>query len=337
MIGYYIHHHGRGHETRSSAISAYVENDVTALTSMSLSNDTVYSDVVRLARDDEDPHPVNPTADGRLHWVPQHDEGLSDRMHVLAEWIHRYRPSAIVVDVSVEVAALAKLFGVPVIVVAMPGNRIDPPHDLVYGLADQIIAAWPSELYTPAWLVSHSHKTTFVGGISRFDGCPDHIANNEDAPLALVLSGAGGSDLTIDTVSEWQQCNPEYRWQAMGVPGTPWVMNPWRQLCEATVVISGAGQNSIADIATAQRPAVIVPQRRPFNEQISTAGVLERNGLAIVRSTWPESQQWTEILEQARHLDTHRWCYWRTGGAAQRAAAVIDHVADRARASKILT
>ena len=48
-----------------------------------------------------------------------------------------------VVDVSVEVAILVRLLGVPVVVMAMPGDRIDAPHDLVYQAADHILAAWP--------------------------------------------------------------------------------------------------------------------------------------------------------------------------------------------------
>ena len=60
------------------------------------------------------------------------------------------RPSEpAVIDVSVEVATLLRLLGVPVVVVAMPGERVDAPHTLVYQLADHILAAWPQDLYVP--------------------------------------------------------------------------------------------------------------------------------------------------------------------------------------------
>ena len=62
-------------------------------------------------------------------------------MALIARWIDETRPVAIVVDVSVEVALFVRLLGVPVIVMAMPGERIDGPHALVHQIADHIIAA----------------------------------------------------------------------------------------------------------------------------------------------------------------------------------------------------
>lgn len=331
MIGYYIHHHGLGHLTRASSIAARLAQDVTALTSMPVPSGSAFADAVHLPRDDDGTDPTDPTAAGRFHWVPRHDRGLQARMHAIADWITRCRPDAVVVDVSVEVATLAKLFGVPVIVLAMPGERTDPPHELAYSIADHIIAPWPGDLYAPAYLTPHAHKTTFVGGISRFDGRAASVTSRDLAPLALVLSGAGGSNLTAVEVGRWAQHNPEYRWHALGVPGTPWVEDPWPLLCEAAVVISGAGQNSIADIAAAQCPAIIVPQARPFDEQAATATVLERNGLAVTLETWPAHEDWSALLHHARDADPRRWHRWQTKGAAHRAARAIDAVSDRPR------
>ena len=79
-------------------------------------------------------------------------------------------PAAVVIDVSVEVAIYVRLLGVPVIVVAVAGERTDAPHLLIHRLADHIVAAWPPELHEPSWLRSYADKTSYVGGISRFDG-----------------------------------------------------------------------------------------------------------------------------------------------------------------------
>ena len=91
-------------------------------------------------------------------------------MRLIAQWVAATRPAAVVIDVSVEVATYIRLLGVPVIVVAGPGERTDAPHLLVYRLADHIVAAWPRELHEPSWLRSYADKTSYVGGISRFDG-----------------------------------------------------------------------------------------------------------------------------------------------------------------------
>ncbi len=88
---------------------------------------------------------------------------------MVARWVADVQPAVIVTDVSVEIAVFARLLGVPVIVVALPGERFDAPHALVHRLADHIIAAWPQDLYVPAWLRPYEDKTSYVGGISRFE------------------------------------------------------------------------------------------------------------------------------------------------------------------------
>lgn len=91
-------------------------------------------------------------------------------MALIARWIEKTQPAAIVVDVSVEVALFIRLLGVPVIVMAMPGDRTDAPHASVHQIADHIIAAWSRELYEPEWLRAYAAKTSYVGGISHLVG-----------------------------------------------------------------------------------------------------------------------------------------------------------------------
>lgn len=125
MIGYYIHHHGFGHLARAMSVCARMRRPVTAMTSLDVPEPQPFSAVMRLPCDDEGPRPREATAHGALHWAPHHDAGLSARMNQIAEWVSDARPEAVVVDVSVEVALFIRLLGVPVIVVALPGTRVD--------------------------------------------------------------------------------------------------------------------------------------------------------------------------------------------------------------------
>src|SRR5690606_16364938 len=95
-------------------------------------------------RDDEGGNPAETTAGGVLHWAPLHDAGLSARMAAVSQWIDRTHPKAVVVDVSVEVALLCRLHGVPIVTVAMPGERSDLPHSLGYASSSGLIGAWPA-------------------------------------------------------------------------------------------------------------------------------------------------------------------------------------------------
>lgn len=93
------------------------------------------------------------------------------------------------------------------------------------------------------------------------------------------------------------------------------------------MVIGHAGQNTVADIAAAARPAVIIAEPRPFDEQRSSAAALDAEGLAVGLDGWPDPGQWPELIGRARNLDPIEWKRWRVEGAAARAAAVVDQLA----------
>jgi UDP-N-acetylglucosamine:LPS N-acetylglucosamine transferase len=337
MIGYYIHHQGRGHLSRATSICRHLRGPVTALTSLDLTEPHPFAATVTLTRDDTAETVAEPTAHGALHWAPHHDAGLSRRMQQIAQWVADARPAAVVVDVSVEVATFIRLLGVPVIVVAQPGKRVDAPHLLVHRLADHIIAPWPRELCVPAWLRTYDSKTSYVGGISRFEDRADCRLRSVPKPsdgepaTVLVLGGAGGTTIDAKVVAAAAQSEPRYTWTTLGVPGGPWVSDPWPQICAADVVVGHAGQGCIADIAAAARPAVVLPQVRPFDEQRMTARVLQQHRLAVVAQQWPDDRAWSALLALAQGADISRWQRWQVRGAAARAASAIEETARRCR------
>src|SRR5690606_3210462 len=85
VIGYYVHHHGRGHLSRATAIAAALETEVTVLSSLTAPADWS-GPWIELPRDDED-HGRSPDANGRLHWAPIHSNGLRERMSAISRWI----------------------------------------------------------------------------------------------------------------------------------------------------------------------------------------------------------------------------------------------------------
>ena len=129
MIGFYVHHAGNGHLGRVRSIIAALGTEATVLSSLPAPADWGPGTAWCLpARDDGDGAPRDPEAGGVLHWAPLGHAGLRERMGAIAGWVTRHRPSAFYVDVSVEVAAAVRLMGVPVVVAAMPGERVDRPH-----------------------------------------------------------------------------------------------------------------------------------------------------------------------------------------------------------------
>jgi glycosyl transferase family 28 len=328
MIGYYVHHHGSGHLNRAISICAHLRQPVVALTSLDIPSPHSFTSVVPLPRDDEGTKPAQTAANGALHWVPHHDDGLRSRMALIARWVEEVRPSAVVVDVSVEVALLVRLLGVPVIVMTMPGDRIDGPHALVHQLADHVVAAWPQELYEPDWLRHYADKTSYVGGISRF-GERDVLSPKSDRASVLVLGGRGGCDFDQAMVDATASLVPEIAWRTLGVEGGPRAEDPWPDICAADVVITHAGQSCIADVAAARRRAIVIAQSRPFNEQHVTAETLGTHRLAVATSGWPDAHTLRALMDRARTSDPSRWDLWRTAGAAARASQAIETTASR--------
>lgn len=346
MIGYYIHHHGRGHLSRATAIAREMTEPVTGLSSLSRPADWPGA-WVQLPLDDApspcdpdaapcdpDTGPCDPDAGGRLHWVPLGSTGLRTRMAVIAGWLDAAAPRAVVVDISVEVCLLVRLHGIPVVAFALPGHRDDPAHQLGFDVATTVLGAWPSE--ANAGMVTGASERTLariipVGGISRFAPVSDDSsARAERPPRVLVLSGAGGDSFSAAALQRARSATPEWEWTQIGGSADAWVPDPWTRILDADVVVTHAGQSAVAEVAAARRAAVIIPQDRPHGEQRATASVLERDPWPAVVVPEMPAKGWPTLLDRARGLDTDAWRTWNDGEGAARAAWHITRTADTA-------
>jgi len=323
VIGWYVHHHGQGHLQRLGCIAAALDHPVTALSSLPRP-DGFAGGWVALADDGPTGTDADVTAGGTLHWAPRHHPGLRERMATIATWVAEAQPALVVVDVSVEVAVLVRSMGVPVVVAAMRGDRMDRAHRGAYDLADALLAPWPADLPEP-WPQAWLDKTWHVGAVSRLDG--RRSAPPPGDRRVAVLWGRGGSEVTAVDVCSAGAATPGWTWEACGLPGGPWVEDPWPLLQGADVVVTHGGQNALAEAAAARRPTVVVPQARPHDEQVANAAALERGGIALVEHGWPAPEAWPGVLDRAAALDPTRWARWSDGGGAVRAAAHLDAAA----------
>ncbi|GAA4680209.1 glycosyltransferase [Frondihabitans cladoniiphilus] len=349
VVGWYVHHHGAGHVTRFLAVRPHLAADVVVFSSLAapvpLPARTTW---VELPRDDE---PVArddgtldaaaerlPTAQGVLHWAPLAHPGHTARLGLLAAHVSAAVAAgapyaAFVVDVSVEITLFVRLLGVPIVVVSQPGNRSDAPHRLAYDVAARILAPWPDGLHVGPALERVRDRVRWVGGISRHDGrASTYLSSSTGTPGAvLVLGGVAGESGGCPgrlpaPVAEAAAATGPWSWQVVGASAESWVADPWEDLRSAEIVVSAAGQNSVADLAAVGARAVIVPQERPFGEQFATARALDDQGLAVVVDEWPTPAEWPAVIERACGLEPE-WTRWQVSGAAERAAAVIAEVA----------
>jgi hypothetical protein len=339
VIAYYVHHQGSGHVRRAAAVAAALDAPVLGLSSRPAPPD--WPGAWLTLPDDADgvaPERDDVTAGSTLHWVPRRHPGLRARMARISAALAEHEVRLLVSDVSVEVALLARLHGVPVVVVAQPGRRTDRAHRTAYDLAEAIIAPWPRRP-APDWPEPWLAKTVHVGALSRYDDRPTPPPGADRR--VLVLWGSGGLAVTAADLHAAAAATPGWTWDVAG-PARPgestgggppnlchhgWLADPWPLLSTAGVVVTHAGQNALAEVAAARRSAVVIPQPRPFDEQRDTAAALIRARLGVVASTWPAPQRWPGIIDRARSRGGAGWAAWSTGAGADRAAALLRDLA----------
>jgi hypothetical protein len=340
VIGYYVHHHGSGHARRATAVARRLRRPVVGLGSGGRPTGWP-GEWVDLVSDDvppvQDPAHSDVTAGDTLHWAPRHHAGLQRRHRQLVDWIDDASPDLMVVDVSVEVTLQARLCGIPVVVAAMPGERTDRPHTLAYDLAEAILAPWPAGAHPDGgWPGPWWDKTWHVGGISALDPPAGEVGSHavglrgstpHRTRRVLVLWGAGGDDLAAADLDAARDATPGWTWEVRG-GGHPESPDLWGDLLAADVVVCHAGQGSVADVALARRPAVVLAQPRPHEEQAATARALRRLGLATTALGWPAAHQWAGLLEDASARGGDGWVAWGGDGAG-RAADLLECLAER--------
>ncbi|GMA87928.1 hypothetical protein GCM10025868_31780 [Angustibacter aerolatus] len=279
---------------------------------------------------------ADPTAHGVLHWAPRHHEGLLERAARLTGWLHDARPALVVVDVSVEVTLLTRLAGVPVAVAAMLGDRTDRAHRLAHDVADLLLAPWPART-EPGWPDDWQAKTVHVGAFSRFDAEPPPSPERLAAARAAWPAGAGrrvlafwGRAATTSRSPTAARCASGRRRAGAGstaaaAPPPPPTCGP--SLHAADVVVTHAGHNAVAEVAAARRPAVVVAQRRPHDEQVARARLLHDQGLAVALDAWPRTDAWPALLDAAADAGGAAWARWSPGDGARAMAAAVDALA----------
>lgn len=332
VIGWYVHHHGFGHVARFLAVHPHVRTPVVAFSSLPrpAGLDAATEWVVLPADADVienpdgsviDPREADPTARGHLHWAPHDHPGHRARLTTIAAVASERDLTAFVVDVSAEVVAFARLLGLRTIAVTQPGARTDAPHALAYALADRIVAPWAhGAVPTPA-LTPHGDRVVWTGGISRYDG---RVGAQPALPRSVLLLGQVLAPAVRADVTERLTARG-WRVDAVGFDDASRVDDPWPHLTRSSVVVSAAGQNSVADLAASGSRAVVVAQARPFDEQRATADAVHRWGLAQRAAEDTTAESLVDLVEQAA-ATAPDWSRWQVAGAAERMAAAVEAV-----------
>lgn len=339
-IGYYVHHHGDGHRQRALAIAAADPQRIVLL-GTGLAGRT--GDVRAIDLPD-DRMPEAQLFDGvdnttsrpdALHYAPLDHDGVRARMGLIAQWIAEERPALMVVDVSVEIALLARLCATPVVFVRLSGKRDDAAHHEAYRAASLLMAPFAQQLdgaTTPQWV---RDKTIYCPGIVGLGP-----GSSKPVPQSvLVVGGKGGAALDGVRIAAAAAATPDYRWRVIG-PATPpdrypdnlvfagWTDDPLSEIATSEIVVGAAGDGLVNAVIAIGRPFICCPEPRPFDEQIQKARALQSAGAALVIEQWPPADRWTSLLADAQQLDRRQLTALGDPDGAARAFAALAVFAD---------
>ncbi|KQN08588.1 glycosyltransferase [Sphingobium sp. Leaf26] len=333
-IGYYVHHHGAGHLARARAIASASGGRVVLLGTgigaqgIDLADDRLDTGAFDGA-DESDCRP------GSLHYAPIDHEGIRSRVATIAQWIDMHRPALMVIDVSVEVAMLARLASVPIVYVRLNGDRTDGPHLEAFKGATALLAPFHRDIEaasTPSWVVE---KTRYLPGVTP---ARTMTVNGVD-PIILVVVGRGGKAGDGEALAQAARHCPQWRWRVIGPCSTPhdppanleilgWVEDADREIARATLVVGAAGDGLVSSVMAVDRPFVCIPQERPYAEQRMTAQRLGEIGAALVLDRWPEPERWSGHIMDALALPSRARRKLHVPDGARLAAQWLGSMAD---------
>lgn len=336
-IGYYVHHQGAGHRQRAAAIAAAFEGKVTLIgTGLAENNPDLPlldlpDDRLRGGAFDGPDRANTPPA---LHYAPLDHAGVRRRVAAISSWIADAQPNLMVVDVSVEVAMLARLASVPIVYMRLSGRRSDRPHCDAFASAAALVAPFAEILddpATPDWI---RDKTLYAGNIVR----PAPVQKVEPDTV-LVVAGRGGE---MADGTRWAQAAaavPDRRWRVIGpvrppsaMPGnivfSGWIEDAERAIAAAGIVIGAAGDGLVSAVLACDRPFICFPEVRAFDEQAFKAARLAQLDAAIVPAIWPDSQNWQVLIDAAAQQPHRRPAVLRTRDGADRAARFLAQLVD---------
>lgn len=319
-IGYYVHHHGDGHRQRALAIARELGEGITLL-GTGLAGRTGGIDAVDLPDDrvagdfcgDDRSEKALGERPQALHYAPFDHDGVRRRVAAIAGWIAEAQPRLLVVDVSVEVAMLARICSVPTVYVRLGGMRNDRPHTDAFASACALLAPFHAALEDPATPPAIVCKTFHAPGIVR--SVPAAIV---DENLVLVVLGRGGGTADGKRWADAARAVPWYRWEVLGPCSVPadtppnlrlrgWIDDADAAIAGAGLVVGAAGDGLVSAVLAHRRPFLCLPEERPFDEQFSKARGLAALEAAVVVWTWPSASEWPGLVACALDQRRESW------------------------------
>lgn len=297
MLAYYAHQHGNGHSNYAQIFARHSDYKMPVFTSSKFKFDPEV-DVIYMPAEDPDGTGVGtgmiPNPD-YLHYSPVGQKSIQKRSALFLNEVVRRSIDLVIVDLSVEVAALCRSASIPYAYVRLPGNRNDPAHLQAFQGATFLLAYYPAELdgtEIPQWI---KDKTIYTGFFSKFENIK--ISNREILSAVRIFSGNGGNTHLMnklpDLVSRFQDFPIEIygmiekRFEAQNLSYKGIHPDPAKAMQDAAVIVANCGLNITSEILSLGKSFISIPEDRPYEEQYKMHHFLTASSLALdVTTEW---------------------------------------------------
>jgi predicted glycosyltransferase len=327
-IGYFVHHQGRGHAVRAASIINALppSRPVTIFCARrdifpALRENVQIIEIPSLfeRRGDEAALRDQSTTPETMHCAPLGWPGIRAATARISGWFQTGDPALMIVDVSAEIAQLARLCSVPSVVVVQHGDRSDPGHRAAYDGASGLLGPFHADLAQPDWDVRMRGKLATFGGLGVDTRLPDRNAARaalgikSERPMALVISGGGGNGISQAPLGVAARSLPDYDWISIGkvqrdwhatepenLVHKGWVENAADYIAAADLIVASCGNTTCGQVLAAGKPWIAVPEWRYFDEQVEKAKAIARAGGCLHLPHLPSSaHQWVKAVETA--------------------------------------
>ncbi|MGB3775039.1 MAG: hypothetical protein WA951_07245 [Leeuwenhoekiella sp.] len=290
MIAYYAHQHGSGHANCAQLFAEASPEQVIIFTSYAFSFSSGTQVVFLPSEDPDGTAAPSDTYDlpGYLHYSPVGQQSIQQRSAVLLNECIAKDVKLLIIDVSVEIAALARASSIPYAFVRLQGKRSDMAHLEAFRGAVFLLAYYPEALEmseTPKWV---RDKTIYLGFLSRFP-CLEIETGSKRLDTIAVLSGSGGNlGLTailprlfkrfrhskIDVFGDYKEMNISETVQYHGHRS-----DIYEYLKNADAIVTSCGLNTISELLHLKKTIIAIAEERPYQEQVCFLEQLIKEGL----------------------------------------------------------
>ncbi|MBT0587080.1 glycosyltransferase [Alteromonas oceanisediminis] len=302
---FYVHHHGEGHISRARLLVptlATVYRVVIVFIDPKVANKlSKYSDSVEFQQLPSK-WATRSGCDERMYCSAF--EGIEfsraplERAIEFNAIVKEFRPICFISDVSAELTIAARSIGLPVLMQRHSGDISgDPTQVFAYECASKLYAPFPK--YLEATSYKYNDKTHYLNFISKYSSVPSHREEENTSDVTILMNDPERAAVIAKICTEIAGRVVVIGCEGRKIDNVVWKgrVSDISMSIDTALVITSCGNNAVSELLSLRKRIIVIPENRPYGEQLEKAKMLHKRGLAIYLP-------WKDFINQ--RIDTVR-------------------------------